>query len=89
MMWNLENATLAEVRVEMDCTPTKEGFRRVQALRWLYEGRSREEVTAPSCFSPRPVLSFIHAFNLARLEHAAADGDTTCPQHKSPRRSCQ
>ena len=41
---NLENATLAEVRVAMDCTPTKKGFRRLQALLWLYEGKSREEV---------------------------------------------
>jgi transposase len=65
---NLENATLEEVRVAMDCTPTKKGFRRLQALRWLYEGKSREEVAALSCFSLRQVLRFIQAFNLAGLD---------------------
>ena len=38
---NLENATLQEVRVAMDCTPTKRRFRRLPALLWLYEGKSR------------------------------------------------
>ena len=65
---NLENATLQEVRVAMDCTPTKKGFRRLQALRWLYEGKSREEVAGRSCFSLRQVLRFIQAFNLAGLD---------------------
>ena len=65
---NLENATSEEVRVAMDCTPTKKGFRRLQALRWLYEGKSREEVVALSCFSQRQVLRFIKAFNLAGLD---------------------
>lgn len=65
---NLENATLQEVRVAMDCTPTKKGFRRLQALLWLYEGKSREEVAALSRFSPRQVLRFIQAFNLAGLD---------------------
>ncbi len=68
MELNLENATLDEVRVAMDCTPTKKGFRRLQALRWLYEGKSREEVAALSFFSTRQVLRFIHAFNLAGLD---------------------
>jgi transposase len=65
---NVENATLEEVRVAMDCTPTKKGFRRLQALRWLYEGKSREEVAALSHFSLRQVLRFIKAFNLAGLD---------------------
>ncbi len=65
---NLENATSEEVRVAMDCTPTKKGFRRLQALRWLYEGKSREGVAALSCFSIRQVLRFIQAFNLAGLD---------------------
>lgn len=68
MELNLENATLEEVRVAMDCTPTKKGFRRLLALRWLYEGKSREEVAALSFFSARQVLRFIHAFNLAGLD---------------------
>ena len=41
MELNLENATWDEVRVVIDCTPTKKGFRRLQALRWLHEGKSR------------------------------------------------
>lgn len=62
---NLENATLQEVRVAMDGTPTKKGFGRLQALLWLYEGKSREEVAALShtsahgrcCASSRPSTS--------------------------------
>ena len=65
---NLENATLEAVRVARDCTPTKKGFRRLQALCWLFEGKSREEVAALSCFSLRQVLRFIQAFNLAGLD---------------------
>jgi transposase len=64
----LENATLEEVRVALDCTPTKKGFRRLQALRWLYEGKSREEVAALSDFHPRHILRFIKLFNLAGLD---------------------
>ncbi|WP_395753183.1 IS630 family transposase [Prosthecobacter sp.] len=64
----MDNATLDEVRVAMDCTPTKKGFRRLQALLWLYEGKSREEVAALSRFSLRQVLRFIKAFNLAGLD---------------------
>ncbi|MBK8094587.1 MAG: helix-turn-helix domain-containing protein [Verrucomicrobiaceae bacterium] len=63
---NLENATLEEV-VAMDCSPTKKGFRRF-ALRWLYEGKSREQVADLSGFSLRQVLRFIQAFNLAGLD---------------------
>jgi hypothetical protein len=37
---NFENATLEEVRRAMDCTPTKKGFRRLQALLWFYEGKT-------------------------------------------------
>ncbi|MBK8092563.1 MAG: helix-turn-helix domain-containing protein [Verrucomicrobiaceae bacterium] len=65
---NLENATLEEVCVAMDCSPTKKGFRRLQALRWLYEGKSREQVADLSGFSLRQVLRFIQAFNLAGLD---------------------
>jgi transposase len=65
---NLDNATGDEVRVAMDCTPTKKGFRRLQALLWLYEGKSREEVAALSRFSLRHVLRLIQAFNLAGLD---------------------
>ncbi|MBX7208258.1 MAG: helix-turn-helix domain-containing protein [Verrucomicrobiaceae bacterium] len=64
----MENATLAEVRVAIDCTPTTKGFRRLQALLWLHEGMSHEEVAALSHFSPRQVLRFIQAFNLAGLD---------------------
>ena len=65
---NLENATLEEVRRAMDCTPTKKGFRRLQALGWLFEGKSREQVADLSGFSLRHVLRFIQAFNLAGLD---------------------
>ena len=83
---NLENATLEEVRRAMDCTPTKKGFRRLQALRWLFEGKSREEVAALSGFRLRQVLRFIQAFNLAGLDglipDAAADADASCPRSR-------
>ena len=56
MELNLENATWDEVRVAMDCTPTKKGFSRLQALRWLYEGKSRQEAASLSSFSTHQVL---------------------------------
>ena len=65
---NLENATLEEVRRAMDCSPTKKGFRRLLALGWLFEGKSREQVADLSGFSLRHVLRFIQAFNLAGLD---------------------
>ncbi len=43
---NQENTTLQQVRVAMDCSPAKKGFSRLQALLWLYEGKSREGIAA-------------------------------------------
>ena len=65
---NMDNAAHDEVRVAMDCTPTKKGFRRLQALLWLHEGKSRDEVASLSRFSPRHVLRLMQAFNLAGLD---------------------
>ena len=52
----------------MNCTPTKKGFRRLQALHWLYEGKSREIVAEFSGFSERHILRFITAFNLLGID---------------------
>lgn len=60
---NLENASLDEVKVAMACTPTKKGYQRLQILRWLFEGRSRQEVAQLSYFSDRQILRYIRAFN--------------------------
>jgi transposase len=65
---NLENATLEEVRIAMDCTPTKKGFRRLQALRWLYEGKTAQEVASLAHFSERQILRYIKAFNAGGLD---------------------
>lgn len=60
---NFENATLEEVRRAMDCTPTKKGFRRLQALLWFYEGKTHQEIAALSHFSERQILRYVQAFN--------------------------
>ena len=65
---NLENATLEEVRRAMDCTPAKKGFRRLQVLLWLHQGKSRETVAELSCFSQRHILRLMSAFNLLGID---------------------
>lgn len=60
---NFENATLEEVRRAMDCTPTKKGFRRLQALLWFYEGKPHQEIAALAHFSERQILRYMQAFN--------------------------
>jgi transposase len=65
---NVENATLEEVRRAMDCTPTKKGFRRLQAILWLYEGKLREEVAALAHFSERQIFRYIKAFNTLGID---------------------
>ena len=60
---NFENASFEDVIVAMECTPTKKGYRRLQVLRWLYEGKSRQEAAALSYFSDRQILRYIQAFN--------------------------
>jgi transposase len=75
---NFENATLEEVRRAMGCTPTKKGFRRLQALHWLYEGKSRKIVAEFSGFSERQILRFVDAFNLMGI-------DGLIPGHSSGR----
>jgi len=52
----------------MDCTPTKKGFRRLQALCWLYEGKTAQDVASLSNFSERQILRYIKAFNLGSLD---------------------
>ncbi|MBK8090591.1 MAG: helix-turn-helix domain-containing protein [Verrucomicrobiaceae bacterium] len=56
------------------------------ALRWLYEGKSREQVADLSGFSLRQVLRFIQAFNLAGLDGlipgVAAAVAESCPRNK-------
>ena len=46
----------------MDCTPTKKGFRRLQALLWFYEGKTYQEIAALSHFSERQILRYMQAF---------------------------
>jgi hypothetical protein len=46
----------------------EEGLPSPPALRWLYEGKSREEVAALSDFHPQHILRFIKLFNLAELD---------------------
>lgn len=89
---NLENATLEEVRRAMDCTPTKKGFRRLQALGWLFEGKSREQVADLSGFSLRHVVRFIQAFNLAGLDGlipGRRDAHASWRSNRSVRKSCR
>jgi len=65
---NFENATLKEVRRAMDCTPTKKGFRRLQALLWFYEGKTYQEVAALAHFSERQILRYMQAFNARGID---------------------
>ena len=47
----------------MDCTPTKKGFRRLQALLWFYEGKTYQEIASLSHLEARQILRDMQAFN--------------------------
>ena len=65
---NFQNATLEEVRREQDFTPTKNGFRRLQALLWFYEDKTYQEIAALSHFSERQILRCMQALKTRGLD---------------------
>jgi transposase len=65
---NMEMATLEEVEVGMHCTPTKEGFIRLQGISFLYKGFKKEQVAVLQGVTLRAVQQWIKNFNEAGID---------------------
>jgi transposase len=60
---NRTTATIAEVQQSMLCSPTQEGFYRLQAITFLYKGYSKEEVARLCDVTLRAVQQWVKTFN--------------------------
>lgn len=60
---NKSTATLQEVKQSMLCSPTQEGFYRLQAITFLYKGYSKEEVSKLCDVTLRAVQHWVKVFN--------------------------
>jgi transposase len=60
---NKENATLEAIKVAMECTPSKKGFIRLQAIYFLYQEYEWNLVAQLALITPRQLLRWVHAFN--------------------------
>ena len=78
---NQENATIEEVLKAQRCAPTQEGFRRFQAIEFLYAGYEVDEVVELSRRSARTLRRWIAAFNSSGI-----DGLAIKPRSGRPRK---
>ena len=65
---NPENATLDELRVAMEAAPNKRSYIRLNAVRLLLLGQSRESVCQTFCRSDRMVRLWIEMFNRGGID---------------------
>ena len=65
---NLENATLAELRVAMDAAPNQRSYRRLNALRSLLLGISRGTLCQQFCRTDRKLRQWIELFNRGGID---------------------
>lgn len=65
---NAENATRAELKTAMDCTPKKENFIRLNAIYWLLAGMSADVVRAISHCSVSTLSRWIKQFNAQGID---------------------
>lgn len=65
---NPENATLEELRVAMEASPTKRGYIRLNAIRLLLTGTPRATVGQIFCRSDRMVRLWIEQFNRGGID---------------------
>lgn len=67
-MLNQENATLTEIKVAMECTPSKQAFIRLQAIYYLYQGKPWDFVAQLGMVSSRQLLRWVHVFNARGID---------------------
>ena len=65
---NAENATLEELRVAMEASPTKRGYIRLNAIRLLLSGTARAAVCQIFCRSDRMVRLWIELYNQGGID---------------------
>ena len=65
---NPENATIEELRVAMEASPTKRGYIRLNAIRLLLSGMPRSAVCEVFCRSDRMVRLWIELFNRGGID---------------------
>jgi transposase len=65
---NVETTSLDEILLAMRCTPTEEGFYRLQGISFLYKGFSKEEVSNLLNVTLRSVQKWVKNFNEAGIE---------------------
>lgn len=68
----------------MECTPTKKGFRRLQVISWLLQGRSVEDVSLLAGYSQRQILRYIHVFNQVGIDGLVPGRSSGRPRRLSP-----
>jgi transposase len=59
---------LAEIKVPMECTPSKQAFIRFQAIYYLYQGQRWEFVAQLGMVSSWQLLRWVHAFNARGID---------------------
>lgn len=77
---NKENFTLEELRVASNCAPKKEGFKRYQAIEFLYTGDSKQEVCRRCHISIRTLNRWIRSLNEEGLDGLAIKGKSGRPR---------
>jgi len=77
---NTSNATLSEVTQSMRCTPTNEGFIRLQGIAFLYKRCSKERVAELLDVSVRAVQQWVKAFNEAGIDGVLGSRRTGRPR---------
>lgn len=77
---NTSNATYEEVCTAMKCTPTQEGFVRLQAIKFLYKGCSNELVSNLMDVHLRSVTRWIKDFNDSGIDGVLGTARTGRPR---------
>ena len=77
---NRENATLEEILVAQNCAPKKEGFKRYQAIDFLYCGQSKKAVAQALHVSIRTIERWLKLFNEKGIDGLAKKGRSGRPR---------
>jgi transposase len=77
---NKEVATHKEVLTAMHCAPSKEGFHVYQAIDFLYQGKSIQEVADLLHFTEHSVRKWVHRFNDEGITGLAYRGKSGRPR---------
>jgi transposase len=81
---NVSNATLESLILSMSCTPTKEGYDRLEGISFLYKGYSKEEVADLKRVTVRAVQSWVKSFNDSGIDGVLGSKRTGRPRKIEP-----